>query len=116
MARYYLVPSEDESEARRKFGCENAPQYLQYISGEVRGITDFYKKTGRKFYVLVVNDKEDLTEFEKQPGVIKLDESFNKSKLQDVIGTKISKNLTQEEIEQRLIEWITGESKKFGDL
>jgi len=105
--RYYLIPLELDP-AKRPSGCEVAPKYLDLI-GTCWGIPPANAAKG-PYYIVLVPNEANVTQLEKQADVVKLDATFDKTKLAavGVDTSKIGVSPTQTAIEGALTKWLTG--------
>ena len=118
MARYYLVPFETDKEIKEKFGFIDGqcPKYFDEL-GNARGIISL-DEDKKPYYIIIIDDKQDMSKLESHIDIKKLDSRFKKTDLQS-IGIDISTMRaipTEDEIEQKLTEWLIRDSRTLRTL
>lgn len=120
MARYYLVPNEIDKEKMKSLGLSKAPSYLYegLFNMPNRGVTDWNNTTGKEYYLIIVDDKVDMSELEKQTDVKKIDTTFlTKENVSSVLNVSIAASKpTRDELEKLVIKWLTGEEKTLREI
>ncbi|OQB05255.1 MAG: hypothetical protein BWY21_02042 [Parcubacteria group bacterium ADurb.Bin216] len=119
MARYYLIPNETDEKKLKSFGVTRCPKYLyEGYLGSARGVTDWNNVTGKEYYIIIIDDdKQDMTELEKQSDVKKIDATYlTKENVSSLGISVVASKPSQDELEKMVVKWLTGSEKTLRTL